>query len=80
MQNYNELGNVIRFHRKKARLSQLELSKIAGVGKTVVFDVEKGKLSVQLSSLIQILHVLNIKLEFTSPLMNLYKELHVKES
>lgn len=80
MTNYYELGSIIRFHRKKAGLSQLELAKYANVGKTVVFDIEKGKLTVQLNSLLQILNVLNINLEFISPLMNLYKEIHVKES
>jgi y4mF family transcriptional regulator len=80
MENYYELGSIIRFHRKKAGLSQLELAKYANIGKTVVFDIEKGKLTVQLNSLLQILNVLNIKLEFISPLMNLYKETHVKES
>lgn len=80
MTSYNELGSIIRFHRKKAGLSQLELSKYANVGKTVVFDIEKGKLTVRLSSLLQILNVLNINLEFISPLMSHYKENHVKES
>jgi y4mF family transcriptional regulator len=80
MLDYNNLGSIIRFHRKKAELSQLELSKLAQVGKTVVFDIEKGKLTVQLNSLLKILHVLNIKLEFASPLINLYKEIYDKKS
>jgi len=80
MTDYNEIGTIIRFHRKKAGLSQQELAKYANVGKTVVFDIEKGKLTIQLFSLLQILNVLNINLEFVSPLMSLYKETHVKES
>jgi HTH-type transcriptional regulator/antitoxin HipB len=80
MIDYTELGFIIRFHRKKARLSQLELSRLAGVGKTVVFDLEKGKATVQLNSLVQVLQVLNIKIEFISPLMSLFKETYVKKS
>jgi HTH-type transcriptional regulator/antitoxin HipB len=80
MISYTELGSIIRFHRKKAGLSQQELSRLAGVGKTVVFDLEKGKPTVQLNSLIHILQVLNIKIELISPLMRLFKEINVKKS
>lgn len=63
-----EVAYIIRQCRKKSHLSQLELAQLAGVGKTVVFDVEKGKISVQLDSLLKILEVLNIKLEFHPPI------------
>jgi transcriptional regulator with XRE-family HTH domain len=43
---------------------------MAGVGKTVIYDVEKGKETIQLDTLRKILKVLNIKIELTSPLMN----------
>ncbi len=45
------LSFVIRQHRKIAGLSQLQLAELAGVGKTVVFDLEKGKETVQLDTL-----------------------------
>jgi len=64
------LANIIRKHRKAAGLSQLQLAEMAGVGKTVVFDIEKGKETVQLNTLRKLLKVLNIKVELTSPLMN----------
>ncbi len=64
------LGSIIRQHRKMAGLSQLQLAEMAGVGKTVVFDLEKGKETIQLNTLRKILHVLNIKAVLTSPLMN----------
>jgi transcriptional regulator with XRE-family HTH domain len=57
-------------HRKAAKLSRAKLSEMAGVGKTVIYDIEKGKESVQLNTLRKILKVLNIKIELTSPLMN----------
>lgn len=65
-----ELAEVIRMHRKAARLSRAQLAELAGVGKTVIFDVEKGKESVQLDTLRKILKVLNIKIILTSPLMD----------
>jgi y4mF family transcriptional regulator len=65
----NKLANIIKMHRKAAGLSQLELAEIAGVGKTVVFDLEKGKESIQLNTLRKILLALNIKVQLISPLI-----------
>ena len=64
------LGTVIKKHRKAAGLSQLSLAEMAGVGKTVVFDIEKGKETIQLDTLRKILAVLNIKVQLISPVMN----------
>jgi HTH-type transcriptional regulator/antitoxin HipB len=63
------LGKIIRHHRKKSGLSQAELAQIVGVGKTVVFDLEKGKETVQLSTLNKILNGLNIKVKLESDFM-----------
>jgi transcriptional regulator with XRE-family HTH domain len=72
------IAEIIRLHRKAARLSRIELAELAGVGKTVIYDLEKGKVSVQLDTLAKILKVLNITLVLKSPLMdNLTK--HVNE-
>lgn len=65
-----ELASVIRDHRKSAGLSQHRLAEMAGIGKTAVFDVEKGKATVQLDTLRKILQVLNIKVQLYSPLIN----------
>lgn len=64
------LADIVRRHRKMAGLSQQQLAELAGVGKTVVFDLEKGKETIQLNTLRKILHVLNIKVQLTSPMMN----------
>lgn len=64
------LSEIIRKHRKAAGLSQLQLAELAGVGKTVVFDLEKGKETVQLDTLRKVLSVLNIKVRLNSPLMD----------
>jgi len=65
-----QIGRIIIFHRKKSKLTQKQLADLAGVGKTVVFDIEKGKETIQLNSLLRVLSVLNIKLEMKSPLIH----------
>jgi y4mF family transcriptional regulator len=64
------LATVIRNHRKSAGLSQLRLAEMAGIGKTAVFNVEKGKETIQLDTLRKILKVLNIKVQLNSALIN----------
>ena len=65
-----ELADIIKMHRKAAKLSRVQLAEMAGVGKTVIYDIEKGKETIQLDTLRKILKVLNIKIELKSPLMN----------
>jgi transcriptional regulator with XRE-family HTH domain len=65
-----ELAVVIQMHRKAAGLSRAQLAEMSGVGKTVIYDIENGKVTIQLNTLRKILKVLNIKFELTSPLMN----------
>ncbi len=65
-----KISEIIRYHRKKGGLSQKELADLAGVGKTVIFDIEKGKTTIQWSTLEKVLSVLNIKIKFESPLFN----------
>lgn len=64
------LSFIIKKHRNAAGLSQLQLAEMSGVGKTVVFDLEKGKETIQLNTLRKILTVLNIKVVLQSHLMN----------
>ena len=64
------LASVIRKHRKAANLSQMQLAEMAGVWKTVVFDIEKGKETVKLDTLRKILKILNLKVQLISPLLN----------
>ena len=59
--NSIELGNIIKFHRKSAGLNQKALADLADVGKTVIFDIEKGKATVKYNTLLKVLNVLNIK-------------------
>lgn len=69
MGDTTNMAAALRFHRKRAGLSQVELAKLAGVGKTAVFDLEKGKETVQLDTLSKILIALNIRMKLESPLM-----------
>jgi len=71
-----QLGDVIKYHRKKAGLSQKSLADVANVGKTVVFDIEKGKETVQFKSIINVLNALNITIDLNSPLMDKYNAEH----
>lgn len=64
-----KIGDVIRCHRKKSGLTQKELADLAGVGKTTVFDIEKGKPTVRVDMVLKVLKPLNINLELHSPIM-----------
>lgn len=68
MLNQPELGNYIRIHRKMSGLTQVQLAEMVGVGKSVIYDLEKGKETVRLSTLVKILSGLNIKVKLQSPL------------
>ncbi|MBE0648057.1 MAG: helix-turn-helix transcriptional regulator [Bacteroidales bacterium] len=70
MEQTQDLTQIIRLHRRAAKLSRLQLAELAGVGKTVIYDIEKGKDSVQLDTLRKILKVLNIRIILKSPLMD----------
>jgi HTH-type transcriptional regulator / antitoxin HipB len=63
-----ELSELIFQTRKRASLTQAELADLAGVGKTVVWDLEHGKFTVRLETLIKILTSLNIELIARSPI------------
>ncbi len=71
--DFQELAAFVKFHRKEAGLSRLQLADLAGVGKTVVFDIENGKATVQAQSLSKILTTLNIRCVFHSPLMSTFQ-------
>ncbi|HAT8998945.1 TPA: type II toxin-antitoxin system Y4mF family antitoxin, partial [Legionella pneumophila subsp. pneumophila] len=60
-------ANLIHYYRKQSGLSQQELARLAGVGKTVIYDIEKGKESVRLNTLLKVLDVLNIQIKFETP-------------
>ncbi len=69
-----EIPEWVARHRKKSGLSQEQLAKLAGVGKTAVFDVEHGKMTIQMDTLLRILDALNIEVQLSSPLLQAQKE------
>jgi len=66
--NMAEIAEIVRYFRKQSGLSQQQLAFLAGIGKTAVFDIEKGKATVQLNTLLKVLDSLNIQIQFTTPL------------
>ncbi|MBU2445231.1 MAG: helix-turn-helix transcriptional regulator [Bacteroidetes bacterium] len=69
-----QIGKTITFLRKQSGLTQKQLADLAGVGKTVVFDIEKGKETVQLNSLLKIFSALNIEIELSNPMIHLMEK------
>jgi y4mF family transcriptional regulator len=68
------MSDIILFHRKQSGLTRNQLADLAGVGKTVIYDIEKGKETIQFSTLQKVLKALNIRIIFTSPLMEVFNE------
>ena len=67
MDYMKKISLMVKEHRKATGLSQLDLANIAGVGKTTIFDIEKGKETIRFDNVVRVLEVLNIKIEFLSP-------------
>lgn len=74
LNQFKKLAGIVLFHRKRAGLSRRQLSDLAGVGKTAIFDMEHGKETVKLSTVIKILNTLNIRLSFNGPFTKEYEE------
>ena len=70
----DKISDIVWFHRKKSGLSRIQLADLAGVGKTVIYDIEKGKETIRFSTLQKVLKALNIKITFTSPLIEVVNE------
>ena len=73
MSPLEDISKIIKYHRKHSGLSQKQLADLAGTGKTVIFDIEKGKKTIKLATLGKVLRALNIKIFFDSPLMEAFK-------
>ena len=63
------LGTLVQRHRKKSGLSRECLAEIAGVGKTVIYDIEHGKATVRFATVKKVLDALNIRVRYISPLV-----------
>jgi HTH-type transcriptional regulator / antitoxin HipB len=63
----SEIAEAVRRHRKIAGLSQAQLGRLAGVGKTAVFDLEHKKETIRFDVVRKILEALNINVKLGSP-------------
>lgn len=68
------LPSLIRFHRRQAGLSQVELAELAGVSRRVVQDVESGGDGITWRNLCAILRTLNVTLIPEGPLVADWKK------
>jgi HTH-type transcriptional regulator / antitoxin HipB len=69
-----EIAEAVKQHRKIAGLSQSQLGRLAGVGKTAVFDLEHGKETIRFDVLRKILDALNINVKLSSPISAVINE------
>ena len=69
-----KMSEMVLFHRKKSGLTRNQLADLAGVGKTAIYDIEKGKETIRFSTLQKVLKALNIRITFESPLMEALNE------
>jgi transcriptional regulator with XRE-family HTH domain len=65
----SELSKILITHRKEAGLTQAHLARISGVGKTVIWELEHGKESVQWDTLRKVLRVLDVTVAWQSPIL-----------
>ena len=68
------MSEIVLFHRKKSGLTRNQLADLAGVGKTVIYDIEKGKETIRFSTLQRVMKALNIRITYSSPLMEALNE------
>ncbi len=64
------LSELVLMHRKAAGLSRRELAMFSGVGQTAIYEIEHGKESVRLDTLLRLFQTLNIELKYESPLLS----------
>ena len=56
----NEIGTVIKTHRKDQGLSQEDLAGISGTGRRFISDLENGKENIQTGKLLQVINALGL--------------------
>lgn len=68
------LSSLVRFHRKAADLSQIELAALANVSRKVVQRIESGGEQVSWKNVQAVLAVLNVTLTPVGPLVSQWQE------
>jgi len=57
----NELGENIKLSRLRRRLSMRQVAERAGIGRTTLYEIERGKTSVNIGNYAQVLSVLGLE-------------------
>jgi HTH-type transcriptional regulator / antitoxin HipB len=57
-----DLGAVVRQHRKRLSLNQLDIAGLGNTGNRFIVDLEKGKPTVQLQKALDVLELLGLEL------------------
>lgn len=68
-----KLSLLIKWHRKRCKISQQMLADIANVGRASIQRIEKNQ-KFEFETLIKVLEALNIKIILDSPLMDIFKK------
>jgi transcriptional regulator with XRE-family HTH domain len=68
------LSSLVRYHRKAADLSQIELAQLANVSRKVVQCMEAGGAQISWKNLQAVFAVLNIRLRPAGPLVSQWEE------
>lgn len=63
MKNPKELGNKIKEHRKKLKITQKDLALTANTGVRFVIELEQGKSTCQIGKVMAVLNTLGLKWE-----------------
>lgn len=61
-----ELGAAARRRRKALRINQTELARLAGCSRLLVSELERGKLTIRLDKLLDVLNVLGMEFNLRS--------------
>ncbi|MBP9829100.1 MAG: helix-turn-helix transcriptional regulator [Proteobacteria bacterium] len=72
--SYEGLSKMLIWHRKKSKINQQTLADLAGISRTAVQRLEKGTVPVQVDTLWKVLEILNVKMNYSSPIMTQYIE------
>jgi HTH-type transcriptional regulator / antitoxin HipB len=68
------LTSLVRYHRKAAELSQIELAQLANVSRKVVQSIESGGEQVSWKNVQAVLAVLNVTLTPTGPIVSQWQD------
>lgn len=61
------LGTQVRQHRKELGLSQLDAAGLCGVGERFLSELERGKPTVQLGKVLQVIRRLGLRMAVEQP-------------